>query len=89
MTIEKDDQLKVTNLAEMKRSLFRHPDYWSGMIGQGRIIQRTHDLYSFGMVLLEIFTRRLPYFEKAEQLGGIPKLYKSLCHEHKMPGEGY
>ncbi len=58
----------VTTDTEIKRLLFRHPDLFEETLPLG-VFEKRHDLYSFAMVLTEIYTREPPHAEGSSTLG--------------------
>ncbi len=86
LALPASDYIKVTNLTEMKRNVFRHPDFFTGLIGRGKEIQKYHDLYSYALILLEVFTRKLPYSDKVAEMGGSwERFFKEFSKNHRLP----
>lgn len=64
-----------------KRLVFRHPDILSGVASR---IEPKHDLFSFAMTLIEIFTREPPYSE-GSMLLGWSQIFEEVLEHKKMP----
>lgn len=72
----------LTDDETYKRLLYRHPDV---LLGKAPFFEPKHDLYSFAMILAEIFTRETPYQEAAEVAGGWKQVFDEILENRKIP----